>query len=467
MSDDRRSPAGFPADRSLSRREILRWGAVGGLGLVGLAGCGSNDAAPSGASTTAKTSTGAAAAAQKLSGLSHDIPGVVSIDAVDRGFQWAAEQLGGTARLQAYDGDLQKQLSQVRQFKALGMNGVTSYLVSDASTSQYVGTLAKDKIAYFNYSNRVAWTSPVDPKYNGYFIASSNGSFAEETYLSAKAMFERGGGEGEAVLLRGVKGGVSDQARCFGIFLALKEYPKIKIVAEAYTDWDRNKAKEQMQALIPAHPKVRFVCAANDSIALGAMASLRAVNRSDVYYMGADGDVEFMENMVKDDHVVATSAGVLTHTGVLAAVWLFDFLNGVKLTPLESWLNTDSVVVDTAEAAQAMIKLIGKKGDPLPYDARKMSRFLQGDKWQMPHRLEVADPANFDWGNKPGTAKRSKPAGFAWPDAYQKALDAGDLKRLREDYKGRMKDDVYGTVREKATRKEGVLGTFEKMGLTS
>jgi len=245
----------------------------------------------------------------------------------------------------------------------------------------------------------------------------------------------------------------------------LKEFPGVKVVSRTFTDWDTTKAQQSLATLLPSHRDVKFIVAMNDSIAIGALAALRAAGNKTALVMGVDGDPSFLGEMVKDERVVATAAGRLDHTGVFAAVKIYDFLNGVKLSPLETLLNTDSVVLDTPESAQAMLDLIGKAPAPLPYDPKKMSKHLQGDKWEIPHRVEVANPTDFDWGDKPGVNKTPKPAGFEWPEAYQAALDGGDLEKLNQDYAGRVKD-VYGAVRAKAKYKgDGVLGTFKKLGI--
>ncbi|MGN6866945.1 MAG: sugar ABC transporter substrate-binding protein [Solirubrobacteraceae bacterium] len=461
--EDRKSQELDALNMMKSRRELLKAGALMGLGLTALplVGCGSSSSASS-ASTGA--SSGAASSAKHLDGMSHYIANVTSLESADRGFQFAIEKLGGKFNHQSYDGDQQKLLSQVQTFPTLGVNGVTSYIVADSVVPRYAQILSSQKVSYVNFANRIPWFTPAEDKFNGYFLTTFNGSFGEEGYVVSKLLFQKGGGKGDAIMLGGVKGGASDNARTFGVQTALKEFPGVNVVAHVYTDWDTTKAQQALQTLLPAHTGVKFIIAMNDSIAVGALAALRAAGNHDALVMGVDGDPAFLKEMVNDKRVVATAAGRLDHTGVIAAVTMFDFLNGVKLNPLESIRNTDSVVVDTPAAAQAMLNLIGQAPGPLPYDPVKMSRHLSGNNWELPHRVEVADPANFDWGNKPGVNKTPKPAGFAWPDAYQKALDAGDLDKLNADYQTRFKD-VYGPVRAKAHYKQDVLGTFQKLGI--
>lgn len=440
--------------REVDRRQLLRGGLLFGAGALAwplVEACASASSTVAGAGT--------------FKGLGHFITNVTSLISANRGFRFALEQLGDSFTEQSYDGDPQKAISQAELFGATGVKGATSYLVSDALYTPYGQSLAKQHIAYFNYANRAPWRFPLEAGFNGYFIAHSNGSFAEEAYIVNKTLFQKAGGQGEMLWFRGVPGDASDTARSYGVLLALKEFPGIKIVGQQPVYWDRVKAQAAAEALIPAHPNARIFVGQNDSIALGVMAAVRAARRNDVFISGVDADPEWLQEMTKDPRAVVTAAGRLDHTGVLAAVRIYDFINGVKYNPLESMLNTDSIVVDTPESAKAMLDLIGQAPGPLPYDVKKYSRHLQGDKWEYNHKVTVADPVNFDWGSKPGVNPHPMPGDFSWPTGYKEALDRGDLDKLNAEY-GSHLNDVYGPVRAKATYKgAGVIGIFKSLGI--
>jgi ribose transport system substrate-binding protein len=436
----------------LSRRSLFKFAGIGAVAIGGssfLSACAGRDAASS--STTSSPLF-----------MDHLIANVPAFESTDRAFAASAKALDAKSKFTSYDGDMQKALSQIQQFSALGVLGVHSYLVADASVDGYAESLAGDKIAYSNLSNRVPWLSPVDPKYKGYYIGNVGGPFADEAYIVSKILFERGDNTGDVILLGGPKGAYSETSRRYGVMKAISETPGVKVVANAYTDWDQTKAQTALETLLPAHPDVKFVLAFNDGVALGALAALKAARNTTALLCGMDGDPGFLEQMTKEERIVCTSAGLIAFSGTLAAVRLFDHLNGVELNPLESFINTDSIIVDTPAAASALLDLTGED-KPILWDATKMSRHLNGDKWITQHHCLVADPATDEWAEG-GSFPTPMPDGFAWPDAYQKALDAGELATVNADWESRF-EDPYGSVRAAANFKDGVLGAL-KSGAT-
>ena len=449
------------APTGISRRNVLKAAAVGGAGIASfsaLAACSSTSAttAPSG------TATGSAAG-KSYKFMDHLIANVPAFESTDAAFKAAAQALGSTSSFTSYDGDMQKALSQELTFPTLGINGVHEYLVADGSLPKYAQNLTDKGVFVSNLSNRIPWFDPSDPKFGGKLIGIVQGPFAEEAYIIAKALFAAGGGKGKAIRLRGPKGGLSDNARGVGVDLALKEYSGVQVVATAYTDWDPTKGQKALEALLPQYPDVKFILTMNDGLAMGALATLKAARNTTALLMGCDGDADFLAAMATEERLVATSAGLIAFSGLLAATRLFDALSGVKFHPLEAYVDTDSVIVDTKAAAAELLKLTGP-GAPLLWDATKMSRKLAGNGWITQHNIQVGNPASFEWGNKPGTTPTPMPSGFKFNDAYQKALDAGQIDTVNADWTARFKDP-YTTVRAAANHKEGALGEFKRKGI--
>ncbi|BDZ39321.1 sugar ABC transporter substrate-binding protein [Microbacterium suwonense] len=444
--------------RDFSRRDVFRIAGVAGITALGaglLASC-----ATTGAGGSAGSSGGGAANGPLL--MDHLIANVPAFDSTDRAFAAAAAALGARNSFTSHDGDMQKALSQAQQFRALEVKGVFNYLVADASIDRYAKVLADDGIAYQNLSNRLPWFSPADPKFDGHFLGNVGGPFADESYVVTKILLERGGGAGDLILLGGPKGGLSETARRFGAMKAIEEFPDVKLVANAYTDWDITKAQTALETLLPSNPDVKFVLCLNDGVALGALAALKAARNTTALLCGMDGDPGFLAMMAKEDRIVATSAGLIAFSGVLGAVRLFDYINGVEMNPLETFIDTDAIIIDTPDAAAALLELTGED-KPVLWDAAKMSRHLNGDDWITPHHCVIPNPAETEWGPA-GVNPTEQPAGWAWPEAYQTALESdGGLDALNALWESKF-EDPYGSVREKTEFQGNVLGALSLAG---
>ena len=71
-------------------------------------------------------------------------------------------------------------------------------------------------------------------------------------YLGAKWLFEKLGGEGKVVYMRGIDGVPADSDRDAGFDRAHAEFPGIEVVSETFTGWAQGPALEQIQALFNA-----------------------------------------------------------------------------------------------------------------------------------------------------------------------------------------------------------------------
>jgi len=65
-------------------------------------------------------------------------------------------------------------------------------------------------------------------------------------YLGAKWLFEKMGGKGDVVYMRGAAGASADSDRDKGFKKALAEFPDVKVVHEVFTGWQQDQAKQQI-----------------------------------------------------------------------------------------------------------------------------------------------------------------------------------------------------------------------------
>ena len=82
---------------------------------------------------------------------------------------------------------------------------------------------------------------------SAYVISNNQEQYA---YLGAKWLFEKLGGKGGVVYMRGAAGASADTDRDKGFKRALAEYPGIKVVNEVFTGWQQDQAKQQILAFV-------------------------------------------------------------------------------------------------------------------------------------------------------------------------------------------------------------------------
>jgi len=124
----------------------------------------------------------------------------------------------------------------------------------------------------------------------------------------AKAMGEALGGRGKIVEIQGIMGTSVAQERSKGFNEGIKAFPGIKIVATQPAEFDRGKALNVMTNVLQSNRDIDGVYAANDEMALGVSAALKAAGLTDkVKVVGNDGIADAVK-AIKDGTLYATNA---------------------------------------------------------------------------------------------------------------------------------------------------------------
>ncbi|MEP7191642.1 MAG: substrate-binding domain-containing protein [Actinomycetota bacterium] len=124
----------------------------------------------------------------------------------------------------------------------------------------------------------------------------------------AKALGEALGGKGKVVEIQGIMGTSVAQERSKGFNEGIKAFPGIKIVATQAAEFDRGKALDVMTNVLQSNRDINGVYAANDEMALGVIAALKAAGLTDtVKVVGNDGIADAVK-AVKAGTMYATNA---------------------------------------------------------------------------------------------------------------------------------------------------------------
>ncbi|WP_162830031.1 substrate-binding domain-containing protein [Amycolatopsis palatopharyngis] len=182
---------------------------------------------------------------------------------------------------------------------------------------------------------------------------------------AADALAKGLGKEGKIVEIQGILGTNVARDRSKGFQEQIAEYSGIATVATQAADFDRGKALNVMTNILQAHPDINGVYAANDEMAMGVLAALKARNLTDkVVLVGNDGIADALA-AVNAGEMYATNAESPYALGQKVIDLATNVLEGNQVekdTKLQGELVTKENV---AEYAQKLIS-IGATADVPP-----------------------------------------------------------------------------------------------------
>jgi erythritol transport system substrate-binding protein len=85
----------------------------------------------------------------------------------------------------------------------------------------------------------------------------------------------------------------------------LDKYPGLKMVGRQSANWDQREAFQKTETMIQANRDIKGVIAGNDTMALGAMAALKAAGMGGVIVVGFDGSPDAIAS-IKAKEIRAT-----------------------------------------------------------------------------------------------------------------------------------------------------------------
>ncbi|MEV0620101.1 D-ribose ABC transporter substrate-binding protein [Nonomuraea sp. NPDC050404] len=139
-------------------------------------------------------------------------------------------------------------------------------------------------------------------------IVSNNSQGAQ---AAAQSFVEAMKSKGNYVELVGKESDTNASVRSKGFADVISQYPDLKQVAKESANWDQQEAFTKMETIIQKSRDIQGVIAGNDTMALGAVAALKAANLLDkVTVVGFDGS---------PDAIAAVKAGEMHATALQPA----------------------------------------------------------------------------------------------------------------------------------------------------
>ncbi|QDV62093.1 sugar ABC transporter substrate-binding protein [Crateriforma conspicua] len=113
-------------------------------------------------------------------------------------------------------------------------------------------------------------------------------------------------GGDQVLVLEGIRTSFNAQQRREGFQQAMAE-AGVEIVDSQSAEWEMSKANTIASSMLSEHPNAKAILAANDSMALGAVAAVRSAGRSDdVMIVGFD-NISAVQQAIIDGKILATA----------------------------------------------------------------------------------------------------------------------------------------------------------------
>jgi ribose transport system substrate-binding protein len=199
--------------------------------------------------------------------------------------------------------DVARQIAIVEQMIARGVNAIV-LAPADSKALVSVTKKAVDAgIVVVNIDNRLDRDALKDRALAVPFVGPDNrkGARAVGAYVASKLR----AGDPVAVI-EGAPNAFNGIQRRLGFEDAAKA-GGLRIVRSQSADWETARANQVVTALVAEQPDVKAVLCANDSMALGAVAALRAAGRDRQIYVAGFDNISAVQALVGSGAVLATA----------------------------------------------------------------------------------------------------------------------------------------------------------------
>ena len=149
----------------------------------------------------------------------------------------------------------------------------------------------------------------------------------------------------KVAILEGVPNAFNGIQRKLGFEDAMKA-AGMNIVSSQSAYWETEKAEPIVAALVTEHPDLKAVLCANDSMALGAVAALKAAGKSDRIFVVGFDNILAAQRLLKEGKLLCTIDQHADKLAIYGIEYALDMLKG-KGTPSDRETPVDLITAET------------------------------------------------------------------------------------------------------------------------
>ncbi|MCD7895357.1 MAG: D-ribose ABC transporter substrate-binding protein [Planctomycetaceae bacterium] len=204
-----------------------------------------------------------------------------------------AKELGYAVQSYSHDDDASKQSNY---FDTAIANKAAAIILDNAGADVTIAAVQKAKDAGIP-------TFLIDREINATGVAAAQivANNYQGVQLVAEFFVEQMGEEGEYVELVGRESDTNAGVRSRSYHDVIDQYPDMKMVARQSANWSQPEAFSKMESILQANPNIKGVISGNDTMAMGAMAALKAAGKGNVIVVGFDGSNDVRDSIIAGD----------------------------------------------------------------------------------------------------------------------------------------------------------------------
>ena len=240
--------------------------------------------------------------------------------------------------------DVSKQIQIVEQMIAQGIHAI---VIAPADSKALVSVCKKAMdagVVVVNIDNKLDEAVLADKGVKIPFVGPDNRKGARMVGECLAKHLEPGD---PVAIVEGVPTAFNAVQRKLGFEDAMKG-AGMKIASSQSAGWEMDKANQVVSAMITEHPDLKAVLCANDSMALGAVAALKAANKLDSVHVVGFDNISAVHQLVREGRVLATADQHADQLAVFGIEYALEMLDK-KGTPADRETPVDLI---TAEKLQ-------------------------------------------------------------------------------------------------------------------
>ncbi|MFO0940924.1 MAG: sugar ABC transporter substrate-binding protein [Pirellulales bacterium] len=198
--------------------------------------------------------------------------------------------------------DLSRQVALVDEMIAMNVNAI---VIAPADSKALVPSLRKaieKGIIVVNIDNKLDADILAQENVQIPFVGPDNRAGAKAVAEHLASELKSGD---EVLILEGIRTSFNAQQRLEG-FKNACDAAGLKIVDSQSAEWEMSRANTIASAMLSEHPEAKAILAANDNMALGALASAKSAGRSDLKIVGFD-NINAVQQAIREGKILATA----------------------------------------------------------------------------------------------------------------------------------------------------------------